>query len=313
MKIKKLNYKINELIEKFNNYLKENRGLMQSTRNDYCKRVFLFLSYQSKNQIINLSSLTPRSIIKYILFTHQEKGTSSAQHMVYPLKSFLRFLKATHLLQVELADCILSVASHKHRNLPVTLSIQEIQRLLITCDRTTPIGLRDYAILMLLTQLGLRSCEICRLMLADINWKNAEITIHRKGMVISRFPIFQKLGEALMNYLIYGRPVCANKEFFICANLPYRGFKSTTVKSIFRYALKRASLNPKNKGPHILRHSFATELHRKGASLEQIALILGHKDILTTMNYTRVDFEKLRCIALPWPTYSHRSIKRRTL
>lgn len=155
---------------------------------------------------------------------------------------------------------------------------------------------------MLLARLGLRSCEICRLTLDDINWDKSEIIIRGKGSTETRFPIFQDLGDALVAYLQYGRPCCSSRSFFICTGQPIRGFlSSSTVNSILRRALIRAGLNPEKKGAHLLRHSFATQLLRQGASLQEIAIILRHKSIKTTAIYARADFDKLKKLALPWP------------
>lgn len=292
---------IDKLLCKYDRYLDKAQGLAPRTRQFYCYNIHIFLLSQFKLNKIRIGLLHPKDVINFILSYTKTGGQTRAQNMVYSLRSFFRFLKQKQGLKKNLTDCVPAVASHKQSSLPVSLSADELQQLL-TYHRSSAIGLRNYAILMLLVHLGLRASEICKLTLNDIDWANGEIIICGKGSTETRLPIFKYLGKALIAYLQHGRPNCHSNMFFITAKRPYKGFQSScSIGEIVRSALKQAGLNPEKKGAHLLRHSLATQLLRQGATFQEIGVILRHKHIGTTAIYARVDFDKLRSIALPWP------------
>lgn len=291
---------VNQLIENFGHYLCNTRGLAPRTINDYCKHIKYFLCTQSKGSKIHIGHIRPKDIIEFILEDSRNKGASHAQHLTFSLRSFFRFLIQTQQLKEDLEKFVPSVAYRKKYPYPQVLSSDEIKKLLQSCDRNCPAGVRDYAILMLLVNLGLRASEVCNLDLADINWDNGEIIIRGKGTE-ARFPIFKELGKALVAYLKHGRPICESSKLFIRLRRPLQGFTTNCVRALLRSAFKRANLNPQIKGTHSLRHAFAMHLLDQGSSFAEIAIVLRHKDIGSTAIYARANFDKLRTIALPWP------------
>lgn len=291
---------IHKLLCKYDEYLNHESGLALSTRRFYCDYIRFFLYFQSKTNIDQIKRLKPKDVIKFISSYAKTKGAKRAQKMGASLRSYFRFLTQTHKLNTNLADSIPKIATWRHPDLPATLTANEMQKLLLSCDMTCFSGLRDYAILMLLIHLGLRACEIVNLTLDDIDWNNNEIIIRGKGSTITRMPINSDLKQALTIYLQH-RVNCSSRNIFI-GTYRLQGFKShCTVSKIVRLALTRAGLAPAQKGSNLLRHSFATLLLQQGATLQEIAMILRHKSIYTTAIYARVDFDKLRSIALPWP------------
>jgi site-specific recombinase XerD len=295
-------FDIDQLIKNFGQYLLNARGLAPRTINEYCKDTEYFLHTLSKGNKINICHIHPKDIIQFILESSRNKSASRVQHFTYPLRSFFRFLTQTQQLKEDLANFVPTVANRKKSSYPQVLLPNEITKLLQSCDRHQPAGIRSFAILMLMVNLGLRSSEVCNLKLKDINWDKGEIVIRGKGGE-ARFPIFKELGKALVAYLKRGRPICECKHFFIRLVQPLHGFTSSCVRAILRSVLKQAGLNPKIKGAHLLRHSFATQLLEQGASLEEIGMVLRHKDVGTTAVYARANFDKLRTIALPWPQH----------
>lgn len=294
---------IDKLLCKYDQYLDHDRGLALATRKFYCDHIRNFLYFQFKSNTLHIKRLHPKDVISFISSYAKNKGAKGAIKMVSSLRSFFRFLAQTHRFKKDLADGIPKVASWQQTYLPVSLTADEMQKLLLSCDRTCVLGLRDYAILALLIYLGLRACEIVNLTLDDVDWNNEEIIIRGKGAAITRLPINCDLTNALASYLKH-RPNCSSRNFFIGVNRPLKGFQShCVVTQIVRSALNRAGLTPAQKGPHLLRHSFATQLLRQGVTLQEIGAILRHKSIKTTAMYARVDFDKLRSIALPWPRY----------
>jgi site-specific recombinase XerD len=286
--------KINDVLCKFDHYLDLERGLAQSTKKKYCAYVYLFLSFEFKTKKFKIKDLSSEDVFRFILFYSQENGSSSTQYMIYSLRNFFRFLGL-----FELADCLPSIPQRQY-SIPEFLSKIQLTTLLEGCDQNNSIGIRDYAILMLLIHLGLRRSEVSKLVLSDFNWDKSEITIRGKGS-ISRFPISKELGDALVKYLKCARPICPCNSFFVRIYQPFRGLNSTSISKIVSSGLQRAGLNPLHKGAHLLRHSFATQLLAKGKSLHEISMVLRHKNIRTTAIYAHVDFNKLRSVSLPWP------------
>lgn len=222
--------------------------------------------------------------------------------MVTVLRSFLRFLQERGLLAADLVAAVPGVAGWRLSQLPKALSADQVERLLASCDRGASAGRRDYAILMLLARLGLRGGEVSALTLDDIDWESGEIVVHGKGQRVARLPLPADVGSALVNYLRQDRPACSTRRVFIRVKAPKRGFISPSVICcIVRRALKRAGLAPVFKGAHLLRHSLATDLLRRGASLVEIGQLLRHSQPNTTQIYAKVDIAALRAIALPWP------------
>jgi integrase/recombinase XerD len=301
-KIQRQFSEIYKLLHKYDQYLDHDRGLALSTRKFYCDYIRNFLYFQFKSNKINLKLLHPKNVILFISYYVKKEGGKRAVKMISSLRSFFRFLAQTHRIRENLAESVPKVASWRQTSLPAPLTEDEMQKLLLSCDRTHAVGLRDYAILILLIYLGLRSCEIVNLSLSDIDWDNEEIIIHGKGSNVTRLPLNSELKNTLKFYLQTGRPNCSSKSFFIGVNKPYKGFKShSDINRIICSALKRANLNPERKGAHLLRHSFATQLLKQGATLQEIGSVLRHKSIQTTTIYARVDFDKLNLIVLPWP------------
>lgn len=146
----------------------------------------------------------------------------------------------------------------------------------------------------------LRAFEAAALTLDDFDWTNGVITIKGKGSKISQLPLMQDLGNALVAYLLKARPSCSSRSFFLSLNKPFHGLKSESISRIVKKALQSAGLRNKG-GAHLLRHSLGTLLINRGASFQQIAGVLRHENINTTAIYAKVDFKRLRLLALPWP------------
>jgi site-specific recombinase XerD len=174
-----------------------------------------------------------------------------------------------------------------------------MQRLIDTCDRSSPDGTRDRAILLLVARLGLRSVEVARLTLDDVNWRAGEITVRGKARRHDRLPLPWDVGEALGEYLKRGRPSAKTRHVFLALKAPRRPILPAVVGQVTHRACDRAGLRP--VGAHQLRHGFATELLRRGATLVEVSQLLRHQDLATTAIYAKVDLPRLRQVAQPWP------------
>lgn len=173
--------------------------------------------------------------------------------------------------------------------------------MLDSCDQETPIGRRNYAILLLLSRLGLRAFEIVGLNLEDFDWDNALITVCGKGRQRAQLPLPADVGQAVAHYLHHDRPRCSSRRVFIRDHAPLAGFgHSHAISKIVWRALEKAGVKSARKGAHLLRHSLATDLLQKGASLDEIGEVLRHKSPDSTAIYAKVELTALRQLALCW-------------
>jgi site-specific recombinase XerD len=215
------------------------------------------------------------------------------------LRSFLRFAHVEGLIDFSLAHAVPPQARWRLAELPQTLNTEEVGRLLASCDRRTARGRRDYAILVLLSRLGLRRAEVVALRLDDIDWHAGEVIIHGKGPKQERLPLPVDVGEALAAYLRRGRPRVAERSVFIRSRAPLEALGVGAVSYILHDACARAGVC--RVGTHVLRHSCATEMLRAGASLPEIGQVLRHHWLSTTAIYAKVDHGALSLVARPWP------------
>jgi integrase len=187
-------------------------------------------------------------------------------------------------------------------SIPRAISPDQAKQLLDSIDQHSAVGRRDYAILLLLARLGLRSSEVAFLELDAIDWNAGTFNVRTKSGLRNEFPLPFAVGKAIADYLRNGRPMSACRRVFLRAKAPICGFRgASAVGSIVRHALKRAGIKAATYGTHQFRHGLATEMLRQGASLSEIGDVLGHRHPQTTMIYTKVDLEALRTLALPWP------------
>jgi integrase len=222
--------------------------------------------------------------------------------MVTALRSFFRYLLHRGEVRTDLAACVPTVPRWSFSVLPKFLSTEAVKRVLKNCNRQTPIGRRNYAILLLLARLGLRAGEVVALGLDDIDWKEGLIAIHGKGGKSVLLPMPVDVGEAIADYLRRDRPRCSVRRVFIRARAPFIGFRnSLAISTLAMRALKQAGVESAHTGAHVFRHSLATRLLREGCSLDEIGELLRHQSPNTTAIYAKVDVAALRTLALPWP------------
>jgi site-specific recombinase XerD len=186
--------------------------------------------------------------------------------------------------------------------IPKFLSSDHVRQVLAQCDRNSATGMRNYAILLLLSRLGFRADEIVQLTLDNIDWEKGCIAFRGKGGHWAQMPLPTDVGEAIVCYLQRGRPPSPCRRLFLRHVAPKAGFtNSGAIATLVRRAIIRAGINSQRKGSHLFRHSLATRMVNEGSSLPEIAELLRHQSIETTNLYAKVDFHALRSIALPWP------------
>jgi integrase/recombinase XerD len=291
-----------ELLERYRRYLTVERGLTAATARGYIDVVRPFVeSRVTESGAVELWDLSPADVLGFLLAETGRRSRKSAKLLVSALRSLLGFWHVQGLIGRPLAGAVPSVAGWRLAGLPRALSSEQVRALLAGCDRSTVAGMRDFAILTMLVRLGMRRGEIAGLRLDDIDWRAGELVVRGKGQRLERLPLPADVGEAIAVYLRDGRPPgFSGREVFVRIKAPRRPLTAGGVTQVVISASKRAGIGEVTA--HRLRHTAATELLRQGAPLQEIGELLRHRSVLTTAIYAKVDRDRLRELARPWPT-----------
>ena len=289
--------------QEFEQYLFRERGLATASIRLYGDVVGRFLQNAFGDAEARLDQLTAADVIHFVQADasrlHHPKR---AQVMTTALRSFLRYGRYCGDIVTDLPACVPTVANWSMAGIPKTISPAQVQNLLAKCNQQSAAGIRDYAMLVLISRLGLRASEVVDLTLDDLDWTDGAIRIRGPAQRVDRLPLPSDVGIALANYLRHARPACATRNVFIRSHAPWCALRGpSTISCMVRRALRRAGIDSPTKGAHLLRHSLATQMLGEGASLGEIAEILRHRNPQTTMIYAKVDLVSLHTLALPWP------------
>ncbi len=287
------------LLMAFRQWMHQQRGTCESTLDNYGIHIRELLTRVGERP----DTLDARTLREFVLEGSQTCGWAAAKKRTTALRMFLRFLIAEGHCASGLEGAIPVLAPWRLASLPRYLPADDVERLIGSCDLTSPVGTRDRAILLLLARLGLRAGDIVQLRLSDLDWKGAWIRVCGKGRRQARLPLTHEVGQALVAYLEKGRPQTATDVVFVRSRPPFHSFRShCAVSVIVDRAFCRARVTRPSRGAaHLLRHSVATSMLRHGASLHDVAALLRHRSITTTQIYAKVDVTALRAIAQPWP------------
>lgn len=290
---------VESLVAQFASYLAAERGLAPGTVRGYRDAAELFLSRRATlDGELRLSLVSAESVTSFVVEESRRRSAGATQVTVTALRSLLRFLFVEGHIEESLAQVVPSVSASKGF-LPRGLGEETVSRLRASCDLTTAIGLRDLAVLTLLTRLGLRCGEVAGLELDDIDWRHGEVVIRGKGPRRDRLPLAVDAGDALVAYLRDGRPRVDSRAVFLRVKAPITAMGASNVTCIVRRACEHAGVNV--AGAHRLRHSTATAMLRAGAPLAEIGQLLRQTHAATTAVYAKVDRIALRPLARPWP------------
>jgi site-specific recombinase XerD len=290
------------LLEKYRCYLREERGLACESVRNMLPFVDGFLAQKYPSDDIDFAALKVDDITTFVRKQATEFGSVQAKHMVTALRAFLRYLRHRGEVDTDLAACVPCVPNYSFSTVPKFLPAGSVEKILRRTDRSTPRRRRDHAILLLLARLGLRTCEVVRLELEDIDWEIGQITIRGKGGRWSKLPLPPDVGKALADYLQHDRPRCSTRRLFVTQRAPITGLSTgcAIVKTVTRCP-KKAGIVSERKGGYLFRHTLATEMLGRGASLREIGEVLRHRKAEKTWIYAKVDFTVLRNLAQPWP------------
>jgi integrase/recombinase XerD len=291
---------VEELLGRYRDYLLVERGLTAGTVRGYVDFVRPFVATRLGGDVLDLAGMSAADVIGFVLATCPGRAVGSAKLTVCALRSLLRWLHLTGVIATPLAAVVPSVAGWRLRSLPQALEPGQLRRLLAACDRRTPTGRRDYAIMLMLSRLGLRAGEVARLGLDDIDWRRGEIDVVGKGSRAERLPLPADVGAAITSYLRRGRPVTAEgRTVFVRVHAPHRALTSSGVTMVVFDAAQRAGLGSMHA--HRLRHTAATAMLRAGSPLAEVGQVLRHRSPLSTAIYAKVDRDALAVLARPWP------------
>jgi integrase/recombinase XerD len=290
----------------FEEYIQLQKELQLSARTLQEKQIKIihFLSFLDKKNLIDLNNLMPNNVMDY-LGTLSEYASATRSGILFSLRDFLAFLYSKGYTKSSLHRLFPVIITNKLERIPSYYSIEEIQKILEQVDRYTDIGRRDYIVLLLAVQLGMRAGDISNLKFSNIKWHLDTIEyIQEKTKNTLRLPLIENLKYALIDYLKNSRPDSDDPNIFIRHRAPFIAFaKGNVFWSIINKYMDAAGIayNLRKHGLHSMRHSMASNLLKNNTPYPVITGVLGHENSNTTKLYLRIDIEQLRSVALEVP------------
>lgn len=291
------------LKREYEDYLRRQRGLSERTIFHSWRVADRFLEFRFGTGIVELSQLTSSDIVNFLQHLTRRTPPLRDKTLSSHLRNFFRYLFKAGKTTANLALSIPSVAQRYGTRLPRHLTTEHVEILVKAVRTETARGRRNYAMVLLLARLGLRAPEVIAMQIDDIDWRSGEVLVRGKGHRHDRVPLPPDVGEALADYIRLDRTT-TSRAVFVTRRAPHHAFKDGQVlNNILRDAFARTGLTPPAPyvGSHILRHSLATNLVQRNASLEEISNMLRHRSRASTMMYAKLDIEGLRSLAQPWP------------
>lgn len=288
------------ILDAFGRYLRTERQLADRT---VCLRVHLVRPFLAglagPDGTVCMGQVSPASIAAFVTGRSRVYATGSVKQVTVALRSLLRYLFAAELIDRDLSPSVPPVAGWRMSGLPGSGEDGDVAAMLAGCDRSTVTGARDFAVLVLMSRLGLRACEVARLRLDDLDWRSGELAVRGKGGRVDRLPLPADVGGAVAGYLRLRRPPSACREVFLRTRGPEAPMSRQSAVMIPRRACERAGLPA--AGAHRLRHRAATLVVNNGGSLAEAAQLLRHGSETVTAIYAKVDRAALAVVACPWP------------
>ena len=286
------------LVRGFSEWMRRERGLKVTTLSGYIKVIREALDALGNTP----SHYTAKALRSFVVRQSMRAGTRHHGKLTTTaMRAFLRYLIAQGLCRPGMDDAVPTIAIWRLAALPRYLAAGDVDRILDSCDERTPVGLRDRAVLLLLARLALRAGDIRDMGVGDLDWKQGAVRVSGKGRVEVSLPLTQEVGDVLLRYLRRARPPAPTDRLFVRMAAPWTPLSASSVSALVGRAMDRAGIASRFRGAHVLRHSAATEMLRQGATLQQIGALLRHQYLDTTAHYAKVDVQRLREIALPWP------------
>jgi len=284
----------------FSDWLLNERGLALITANKYVRALSKLLPKLG----YDAEQYTAICIRRVVCEFAERYKPVTAKDFTTSLRAYLKYLATRGVCSSSLIAAVPTIANWRLSALPRYISVSDVQQVVQSCDTTHSVGLRDKAILLLLSQLGLRASDIVSLQVSDIDWHSATLLVRGKSRKASRLPLPQDAGDAILQYLETGRAhQSADKHLFLCVTAPYRRLSTPSIVSgIVHSAIVRSGIKaPPFSGAHLLRHSAATSWLREGVAVDTVSTILRHGSADMTMHYAKIDVRALNELMVVWP------------
>jgi len=279
-------------------YLRQERGLRESSLLHYGHYLRLFETYLGRIGITGLTDLNPAMLSAFLISEGRSLSKSTVTGLCSSLRVFLSYLHREGIIKRNLGSAVESPRKYQLSSLPRSISWEEVRLMLETVDRRTALGKRDYAILLLLATYGLRGCEVAALTLDDIDWDRERLLIsERKAGNHTAYPLSYVVGEALVDYLKSGRPNTLKRHLFFNIMAPRPPMTSSGVSQCVTRNLHKAGIKTGRPGSHTLRHTCVQRLVDAEFSFKTIGDYVGHASPSSTQVYTKISIEKLREVA----------------
>lgn len=282
----------------FRRYMSEEQGLSEYSIRSHCLKTAQFLEWCAERHRL-LARVRVEDVDDYLAM----KGASgwkrrSVAANADALRAFFRYAERRDWCAPSFAKAIQGPRIYKHEGLPDGPSWEEVQRLLKSVKGSKPWALRARAILSLFAIYGLRGGEVSEMLLSDIDWRGETFVIrHSKRGGPQQYPLQRETGHAIVQYLKHGRPQCVCRNLFVTLTPPYRPVRADALWTLMARRLEATGIRCSRRGPHILRHACASRLLQAGASLKEIADVLGHRSLGSVGIYAKVDLATLRVVA----------------
>lgn len=290
------------LLRDYDEHLRRNAGLAEATRHYRLRYALEFLQGVSSAGEMTFESLAPQNVMDFVTAVASRCKRSSAQVAASSVRSFLRFLQFRGLCGEGLVRSVPRIPQWTFSTVPVTMREEQVACFLESFDRSTATGRRDYAMALCMVEMGLRVSEVVRIQIADLDWRHAVLTIQSpKRRRVRQLPLSERIGNAIAEYLRAGRPESLCRNAFLRHTVPVG---TAVTRELVRGAVRRAYARcgfTDWTGTHLLRHTAASRVHQRGATLKEVADLLGHRSIDTAKIYAKVNLPQLRAVALPWP------------
>lgn len=280
-------------------YLREERGLRESTVYHYAHRLHCFADYLKRVGANSLTELSAALLSSFVIDTAPKLSRTSRRDLCGELRVFLRYCHRERLIREDLSAAVQMPQTYRLAEVPRSITWDEVRRMLEVVNRRTVRGRRDYAILLLLVTYGLRGHEVAKLTLDDIDWQRERLRVpERKAGHSTAYPLAGVVAEALIDYLQHGRPQTPDRHLFFRALAPSRPITKAAVSSSVADYLRNAGVKVHRPGAHTLRHTCVQRLVDAEFPLKTIGDYVGHRSPSSTEIYTKVALASLREVAM---------------
>jgi len=287
----------------FDKHLEKVCGLSLATRISRKQFVSTFLSQQFGSGPVVTDGFTPRNLMNYVSSQARGYSPGTASVMATAIRSYLKFLQFRGDIDARLVRLIPAPAKWRLADYPIVVSDSQVNSLIKSFDIKSVSGMRDHAMALCMLNMGLRAGEVAGLSLDDFDWRQSILHLYRgKSRICRELPLMNSCGSSIARYLKHGRPFSESRIVFLRHTVPVgSAIKTENVRGAMRRAYARAGFPTTWTGTHILRHTAATRMLNNGASLKEVADVLGHQSIDTTVIYTKVHTTALETVVQPWP------------